>query len=84
MNRVGGWLYGTTETSSEMSQATTEMPQRATTKTVHPAKEEVLGMIATGVRQARSGEGLRPAREVLKEVREELQSEMAADVIDPS
>lgn len=40
-----------------------------------PSKEEVLDMIAEGLRQAKSGKGLRPARELLNELRVELRAE---------
>ena len=47
--------------------------------TYEPSKEEIVDMIQEGMRQSLTGEGLRPARELLKEIEEELRTEKAAN-----
>ena len=44
-----------------------------------PDKEELVDMIQEGMRQSLSGEGLRPARELLEEIEAELHAEKAAN-----
>ena len=50
--------------------------------TYEPDKEEIIDMIQEGMRQLLSGEGRRPARELLKELEEELRPRPYA--VDPT